>query len=151
MRYTLVAPLTIVTAKTLFAIKPHVSKAIRLVSVTVTNRDVDTNEQMDISIARITTIGTPTYNVTPTEAKHNPSAGALSATYGADVTAGEPTYATTPIVREGVPSLRGLRWVASDEVIIAPFATGIEGVGIYLNAAVTSFSGVVVVEVDEIG
>lgn len=107
----------------------------KILSAAVVAPDDDVNEQMDISIHKITSLGTPTATtITPT--KHENGDAAAASTVKMDVTGSEPTYdsANTNVVgREGAPSLGGWRYQPSkgEELVIPPSTSW----GIRLNTA----------------
>src|SRR6516225_11083214 len=91
------------SAKTLAYLTAPSNKTIEIIGVTVTDESVATNFQLEIAIANISTLGTPTATqVTPTP--HEKGDQAAGSTTYFNVTAGEPTYGTT-ITQEGAPAL----------------------------------------------
>lgn len=115
---------TITTAKTLAYITSPSTAIVKLLSAEVVAPDDDLNEQMDIALQKITSLGTPT--ATPiTPSKHEAGDSAAGSTTKFDVTASEPTYGAANvdvIGRKGAPSLAGWNYSPLDkeELIIAP-------------------------------
>src|SRR3990167_3003883 len=94
-------------AKTLAYLTAPATAAIEILSASVTNESNESNEQIEITLQRITTLGTPT-GTTLMFAKHESGDQAAAAAGKGNVTAGEPTYtADTEIGREGASSLGG--------------------------------------------
>lgn len=119
--YTATYKVTNVTTalKTLMYFEVPTDLVVQLMSAEVSAPDDDTNEQMDIGIKEIGTLGTPTAT-TVTPAKHEKGDAASSVTVKADITASEPTYtANTDVGRIGATSLGGWRHEPSpDERLI---------------------------------
>lgn len=98
---------------------------IEILSASVTDENNTTNQQLECTLQRVTTLGTPT-GTAVTAAKHETLDGASAATVVGNVTASEPTYtANTDIGHEGFPSLSGwfFQPVPEERPIIPPSAT----------------------------
>lgn len=107
-------------AKTLMYITAPSAKVVEILSVTVTNESNATNFQMEVAIANITTLGTPSATaITPTP--HESGDQACGSTVKYNVTASEPTYGTT-ITQEGAASLVGYRHepLPEERIYVAP-------------------------------
>lgn len=99
-----------VSAKTLMYIEVATTVAVLLHYVEVTAAHNDTNEQLEITIQQITTLGTPTAT-TITPAKLVGGNAVPDSVVKGDVTASEPTYtANTDIGHMGASSLGGWRY-----------------------------------------
>jgi hypothetical protein len=95
------------SARTLAYITAPATKAVEILSVTVTNESNATNFQMEIAIANISTLGAPNVTaVTPTP--HESGDQAAGSTTKFNCTGSEPTYGTT-VTQEGAASLVGYR------------------------------------------
>ena len=95
-------------SKTLMYLTAQANKVVEILGWTVTQENNATNFQMEVQIARITTLGSPTATaVTPTP--HESGDQAAGSTVAANVTAGEPTYGAA-ITQEGAASLVGYRF-----------------------------------------
>ena len=112
-------------AKTLAYLTAPSNKTIEIIGVTVTDESVATNFQMEIAIANISTLGTPTATqVTPTP--HEKGDQASGSTFGlGSNSSGEPTTYGTTITQEGATSLIGYRHEPQPEerIYLAPGAT----------------------------
>jgi hypothetical protein len=107
-------------SKTLMYLTAPSTKAVEIIGVTVTNESNATNQQNQVAIANISTLGTPTATaVTPTP--HEAGDQAAGSTVKANVTASEPTYGTT-ITQEGFASVVGYRHEPAPEerLIVTP-------------------------------
>src|SRR5215467_12523560 len=105
--------------KTMMYLTAPAAKVVEIIAATVTNESNVTNQQFEVQIANITTLGTPTATaVTPTP--HEAGDQAAGSTVKANVTASEPTFGTT-IAQEGAASLNGYRHEPyPDERILIP-------------------------------
>lgn len=123
-------------SKTLMYITAPTTQTVEILGVTVTNESNATNFQMQIAIANVTTLGTPTATtITPTP--HEKGDQAAGSTVKANVTASEPTYGST-ITQEGAASLVGYRFeppTEGDRIYVQPGTT----VGIRMITTPTSF------------
>jgi hypothetical protein len=134
-------------AKTMLYLTAPATKAVEIIACTVTDESNATNFQMQVAIANIGTLGTPTATtVTPTP--HEAGDHAAASTVKANVTAGEPTYGTT-ITQEGAASIIGYRHEPAPEerLIVTPGAS----IGIRMITTPTSFDCDVRLTFREIG
>jgi hypothetical protein len=138
---------TLNSSKTLAYITAPATKAVEIIACTVTNESNANNQQMEIAIANISSLGTPTAtSVTPTP--HESGDQAAASTVKMNVTASEPTYGST-ISQEGAASLVGYRHEpAPEERIIVTPATS---VGIRMITTPTAFDCDVRLTFREIG
>ncbi len=98
---------SLASSRTLMYLTAPSTKVVEILSVTVTNESNATNFQMEIAIANISTLGSPTgTSVTPTP--HEKGDQAAGSTTVGNITASEPTYGTT-ITQEGAASVVGYR------------------------------------------
>jgi hypothetical protein len=107
-------------AKTMMYITAPSTKAVEIIGFTCTDESNATNFQMEVAIANITTLGTPTATaITPTP--HESGDQAAASTVKANVTASEPTYGTT-ITQEGAAVILGYRHEPAPEerLIVTP-------------------------------
>ena len=79
------------TAKTLLYLTAPSTAVVELLSAKVTQRGVTTPEQLDIGIAKISTLGTPTATTLTSKPTEGGTSAAASVVKG-NVTASEPTY-----------------------------------------------------------
>jgi hypothetical protein len=140
---------TVTTAKTLLYITVPSTIVIEIISASVTNRNNVTNQQLDVGIFRVSSLGTPTAGSTPTPVKTEAGDQASACTVKANVTASEPTYASIGVDEKGVSSLAGYYYdpLPEERPIIAPGAT----VGLRLTTAPTSFNATARIVWREIG
>ena len=112
-------------AKTLMYITTTSSIMAEILSASVTDATNVTNQQLEITLQRVATLGTPTAtSITP--AQHENSDQAAVSTVKANVTASEPTYtANTQIGHEGCSSLGGWFFdpMPEERPLIPPSAT----------------------------
>jgi hypothetical protein len=122
-------------SKTLMYLTAPAGKPVEIMSFSVTNESNATNFQMQVAIANISSLGTPTAtSITPTP--HEAGDQAAASTVKANVTASEPTYGTT-ITQEGAASLNGYRHEPyPDERILIPAGAS---VGFRMITTPTSF------------
>jgi hypothetical protein len=109
--------------KTLMYLTAPAAKVVEIIAATVTNESNVTNQQFEIQIANITTLGTPTATaVTPTP--HEAGDQAAGSTVKANVTASEPTYGSA-MTQEGAASLPGYRFEPQpdERLYVAPGAS----------------------------
>jgi len=139
----------VTAAQTLLYLTAPSGKCVEIISAHVTNESNETNEQMEITLQRITTLGTPTATAntpTPTELGD----AAAGSTVATDVTASEPTYtAGKDFGRAGVPSLAGWRFEPEPEA--RPIVANAASIGIQILTAITSADLVVRLVFREIG
>ena len=110
-------------SKTMMYLTAPSNKVVEIIACTVTNESNATNQQMEIQIANVSTLGTPTATaVTPTP--HEASDQAAGSTVKANVTANEPTYGSA-LTQEGAPSLQGYRFEPQpdERLYVAPGAS----------------------------
>ncbi len=142
---------SLAAAKTLLYITAPSAKCVEVLSASVTNATNETNEQCEVTLSLISSLGTPTATtITPTMAQQGDQAA--GSTLKSNVTASEPTYASSPAVevgRQGFASLAGYQFapVPEERPVIAPSATW----GLYLVNAPTAFDAVVALRFREIG
>lgn len=113
----------LVAGKTLAYITAPSTQAVEIIAVTVTNESNITNYQMQVAIANITTLGTPSATAnTPTP--HEKGDQAAGSTVKVNLTSEPTTYGTT-ITQEGAPSLTGYRHEPAPEerIIVQPSAS----------------------------
>jgi len=115
---------SISTAKTLAYITSPSTAVVRLLRAEVVAPENDVNEQLDLCLQKITTLGTPTAT-TVTGSKHEAGDAAPAATTKFNVTASEPTYGSADVDvvgRKGAPSLAGWSYAPSEkeELVIPP-------------------------------
>lgn len=128
-------------ARTLMFLTAPSDAVIEIISVNVTQDNVDTNEQYDISLTRISTLGTPTAtSVTPEKTEQG--ASAAGSTVKASVTASEPSYASVDHDHQGVSNLAGYEYFPPPEsrVTVSPGGS----IGVRLLAAPATAANVTV-------
>lgn len=137
-------------AKTLMYFTAASTHLLVILSASVTNPNIENNEQLHCVWQRITTLGTPTAT-TLTPSKHEAGDQAAACVVKGNVTASEPTTytANTEIGGEGFPSLNGWYYNPAPEerFTIAPSASS----GLRLINAMASSDLVVRVTFMEIG
>lgn len=136
--------------RTLMYITAPSNRVVEILSIAVTNESNTTNQQLECTLQRISTLGSPTgTGVTPTPTEQNDQAAA--STVVGNITASEPTYASgTEIGREGWPSLGGYRFQPVPEerpVIAGGVSWGLR----LINQTPTAFDCVVRIVFREIG
>lgn len=106
------------STKTLMYIVPSSGKLSELLYISITNANNSINQQLECSLARITTLGSPTAtSVTPTPTE--PSDQIATSSVFANCTS-EPTTYGPSLSDEGAPSLGGWFWEpAANRTIIA--------------------------------
>jgi len=127
----------VAAAKTLLYLTAPSAAVVELLSAKVTNVNVTTAEQLDIGLAKITTLGTPTATTLTAKATEGGS-GAAGSTVKANVTASEPTYEVDGasialyLDRQGMNNLSGYFYdpLPEERPAVAPSAS----VGIKLLA-----------------
>ena len=123
---------------------------IAIRSFFVGNSSNETNEQNQVTLQRITTIGSPTATAL-VAAKHENGQPTASGTYVGDVTASEPSYtANTTIGTIAFATLAGALWepVERDEWM---WVDPDESVGLRLTTTATAFDCYVRVVTMEVG
>lgn len=139
------------TAKTLMYLTAPSNKVVEILSVSVTNESNETNEQLQICLQRVTTLGTPTAT-TITPAKHEAGDQAAGSTVKANVTASEPTYTDNSgdeIFREGCSSLAG--WFYDPVPEERPIVAGGASVGLRNINSNTAFDAMIRMTFRELG
>jgi hypothetical protein len=134
-------------SKTLAYLTAPATKAVEILTATVTNESNATNFQMEVAIANISALGTPTATaVTPTPHEAGDQAAASLTKF--NVTASEPTYGTT-ITQEGAAALVGYRHEPAPEerLIVTPGAS----IGFRMITTPTAFDCDVRITFREIG
>jgi hypothetical protein len=119
-------------ARTLAYLTAPSNKVLEILSVTLTDESNATNYQMQVSIANITTLGSPANFTTPTPAPHEKGDQAAGATLGLGANnSAEPTTYGSTITQEGATALIGYRHEPQPEerIYVAPGAS----IGIKLN------------------
>ena len=138
------------SAKTLMYITAPSSKVVEILEASVTHPGSNvTNQQLEVAIQRVSSLGTPTAtSVTPTPVEVGDAAA--GSTVKGNVTASEPTYSSAVDGgREGYASLGGWRYQPQPEsrFYIAPSGS----VGVYMTSTPTSTDTIVRVVFREIG
>lgn len=100
-------PSGILGERTLMYFTTPSTKCVEILSAKITNKDVDTSEQLEACISLITTLGTPTAEGTPVVQKSEQGDVNCSVPVSGSVTANEPTYHAAPIDRQGFNNLAG--------------------------------------------
>lgn len=136
-------------AKTLMYITAPADQVIEILSAYVTNASNETNEQIEVALQKITTLGTPTgTSVTP--AKEEDGDQASGVTCKADISASEPTYDANGVVDgQGAPSLNGYKFEPTPEE--RPTIKGQLSIGLRNINSVTSLDVVVQIRFRLIG
>lgn len=148
--YTAEASISGVTGpKTLMYLESPADSVIEILSVIVTQIDIDTSEQLEFSLTRITSLGIPTAIVVTPE-KTEQGSGAAGSVVKTNVTASEPVYHTVDYDHQGVSNLAGYEFFPPPEgrVLVSPNSD----VGIrLLNTPLAATSFVVQMVFREIG
>src|SRR5262245_37705252 len=122
-------------AKTLMYLTAPSNKVVEIIAVTVTNESNATNQQNQVAITNITTLGTPTATaVTPTP--HEKGDQATAVLTSGNVTASEPTYGSV-IIQEGFASLAGFRFEPQPEERV--YLQGGASIGVRMITTPTAF------------
>jgi hypothetical protein len=112
-------------ARTLAYLTAPAGKVVEILSVTVTNESNATNFQMEVALANITTLGSPTgfTNPAPTPHEKGDQAAGTSVFVGSNTSTEPTTYGST-ITQEGAASLVGYRHEPQPEerIYVAPSA-----------------------------
>ena len=109
------------TAVSLIYVVCPATCAIEILSAGITNATTETNEQWEVAIAHVTSIGTPQGTaLTPIKAEKGDAASLITGALG-DLTT-EPTTATEFVDNQGVPSLGGYRYepVPEERITVGP-------------------------------
>lgn len=122
------------TAKTLGYLTTPSSKSIEIVRIEIENGSNETNEQIAVSLKKVSSLGTPTgTTLTPAKTTDGDQSAGTAGKY--DVTANEPTYSDV-LIRYGFGTLYGLEKDLSMTPIEVPPSTT---VGITLDANCSAF------------
>jgi hypothetical protein len=141
----------LVAAKTLIYITAPSGKCVEILSAEVTNATNETNEQLECTVHKISSLGTPTAT-TLTPSKLEQGDQAAGSTVKGDVTASEPTYSSSPNIevgRGGFASLAGWRFQPVPEE--RPVIASTDSWGLRMLSTPTSFDAVCVLRFREIG
>lgn len=134
-------------SRTVLYITAPATKCVELVQFTLTNSSNVTNQQNEIQIKNISTLGTPTATtITPTP--HEFGDQAAGSTVKGNVTASEPTYGSI-MSDEGFASLPGYNWEPQPDA--RKYVQANVSVGFFLNTVPTSFDALVQLIFREIG
>ena len=132
---------TVAAAQTLGILTMPADRIALLEKVEVTSRGQPVAEQLDIELARVSALGTPTVshdndaggNNDVIVQQHDEGDAATGATVSFDVTASEPTLIASPINRQGVQNMDGYRFNAD---VFQPVVVGVsQSVAVKLMAA----------------
>lgn len=136
--------------KTLMYISVPSTITVEILSIEITNTNNATNQQLEATFQRITTLGSPTAtSITPTKTEQGDQASAC--TVAANVTSGEPTYTSgVEVGRKGFASLAGYQYapVPEERPVLAPSSNwGLR----MLTSSFTAMNTDVVIRYREIG
>lgn len=112
-------------AKTLMYITTTATNMVEILSSSVTDATLTTNQQIEVTLQRVSSLGTPTAT-TVTASPHEFGDQTAASTVKANVTASEPTYAAdNQIGHEAASSLGGWFFdpMPEERPIIPPSAT----------------------------
>lgn len=127
----------VTTGKTLIYVTAPATAAVEILSANVTAIGSNvTNQNMECTLQRVGTLGTPT-GTSLTASKSENGDQAAGSTVVGNVTASEPTYTNnTQVGKEGAASLGGWRYqpVPEERMVIPPSGT----VGLRLLTTLTS-------------
>lgn len=137
-------------AKTVLYLTAPSSRALEIISSSIGNSGTNvTNQQLEATWQRITTLGTPTgTSLTPSPQETNDQAA--SATAVGNVTASEPTYTAGVVFdQQGFASLAGYQHapVPEERIVVPPSAS----IGLRMLSTPTAFDADVKVVHREIG
>ena len=139
------------TNQTLIYITAPANKVVEILSAEVTNCTNEPNEQAEVTLSKISSLGSPTATtITPTRAEQGDQAA--SSTVKGNVTGSEPTYASAPAIevgRKGFATLAGYQYapVPEERLIIA----GGDSWGLKLVTTITAISADCVLRFRELG
>jgi hypothetical protein len=140
---------SVTAAKTLLYVTAPADKVVEILSASVTNASNETNEQVECTLQRVTTLGTPT-GTAVTPAKHEAGDQAAGSTVVGNVTASEPSYtANTQIGYEGAGTLGG--WYFDPTPEERPIVGGQATVGLRLLTSPSSVDLIATVRFREVG
>ena len=135
-------------AKTLMYITAPAALCVEILGASVTNASNETNEQIEVTLQRIGTLGTPTATtLTPSKTEFGDQAA--QSTVKGNVTASEPTYSANTLQGyEGVASLGGYRYdpIPEERMYLKPG----ESVGLQILNSPTAFDAIVQMKFREI-
>lgn len=135
-------------AKTLILLQIPSSCVVEILSASVSNKTAETNEQIEVGIYRVGTLGSPAgTSITAVKSEAGDATSGLTILGNLS---GEPNaYATIPIDLQGVASLAGYRYdpMPEERPIIAPSAA----VGLRLLSSPDGFDAVAKITWREIG
>lgn len=137
------------SARTLMYLTAHSLSVIEILSISVTNADVETNEMISAGLFRISALGTPTATTLTAIEKSEEGTSDTTATIKTNVTASEPTYNTNPLDKQGTPNLAGYFYDPTPEE--RPTVSPGKSIGIRLLSAPAAFNCVVILKYREIG
>lgn len=147
--YTAEAEITGVTAAvTLIYLTAPATAAVEIISASVTNSSNETNEQLECSLKRVTTAGSPA-GTANTPAKHENGDQAAGSTVLTNLTTPPTTYSSSLIGHEGFSSLNG--YFFTPQVEERPTVAPSGAIGLFLHDAPTSLNLVVRLTFREIG
>ena len=137
-------------ASTLLYITAPADMVVEIISARVVAPDNDTNEQLDLGLNAITSLGTPNAT-TVTPGNHEVGDAASTVTSKGEVTASEPTYSSTRVIGrgDGASSLGGWhhRPDRDERIVLSPS----ESWGLRLFTAITAKSLACEITYREIG
>jgi hypothetical protein len=139
------------SARTLLYLTAPSGKCVEVRLAEVSNASNEANEQCEVTLQKVTTLGTPTATtVTPTKTEQGDQVA--GSTVKANVTASEPTYTSGPAVevgRKGFASIGGYQYSPDEleRLVIAPTDTW----GVRLLNSPAAFDVVVRLVFREIG
>lgn len=134
------------TAITLLYLQCPATCAVELLSASVTNRSNETNEQMDVGIYHVTTIGSPATSTSVTAQKTEIGDASSVMVAGTNLmgklTTEPTTYSSDPVDRTGNPSLGGYRFepIPEERPVVGPS----KAIGIRLMTALSAAADLVV-------
>jgi hypothetical protein len=149
---TVVEIASVAAAKTLLLGTAPADAAIEILSVSITNADIETSEQMIAAISRVTTLGSPSDDTTALMATAAAEAGSATSdvTWLGNLDVEPTAYNANPIRYEGFNNIGGFYFDPLPETrpIIAPSASF--GVRL-ISTPSTAFRAIVSVTYREIG
>ena len=139
-------------AKTVLYITVPANKLVTLVSSGITDASNVTNQQLEATWQKVTTLGTPT-GTTLTPAKHDLGDSVAGSTVVGNVTASEPTYtANTDLGHDAAPMLSGWYFPMNPlPVASLPVFTGGDTWGLRMLSTPTAFDAIIRVTFGEQG
>lgn len=136
------------SAKTLMLIQAPSTAVVEILSVHVTNLDLETGEQLSVGLFRVTTIGSPT-GTSITSEKHENGDASASSTLNGNLTVEPTLYSSNPIDKQGASNLAGYHYdpMPEERPTIPPSGA----IGVRLLVAPSAFNCSVMVVFREIG